>query len=55
MKVVAFMMLQIYCGEEAFRTHWVRGWVEYRAHFYIVVKRQSLPLPESYSGNPACS
>jgi hypothetical protein len=42
MDVVAFMMKQIYCGEGAFRTHWVRGWVDYRACFYIVVKRQIL-------------
>jgi len=53
--VVAFMMKQIYCGEGAFGTQWVRGWVDYRAHFYSVVKRQSLPLPESYCDVPACS
>jgi len=53
--VVAFMKKQIYCGVGAFRTQWVRGWVDYRAHFYTVVKRQSLPLPELYFGDPASS
>jgi hypothetical protein len=41
-------------AEGVFRTHWLRCWVAYRAHFYIAVKRKILALPELYSGFSVC-